>query len=110
MLLSTVAPPPWCLQDQRDALLGRVFGLAALARSGLAIACPAAAHAPSEGADADKQSLAALSCVAVVAEQLVALLQRKSFLRESAAAAVVDLLQSLTVEEMQQVRQGGRSG
>ncbi|KAI8471961.1 MAG: DNA polymerase phi-domain-containing protein [Monoraphidium minutum] len=61
--------------DQRDALLGRVFGLAALARSGLASpSAPAAARA---------------------AEQLCALSARKVFLRESAAAALLELLEGL---------------
>lgn len=41
--------------------------------------------------------------VAVVATQLVGLLQRKSFLRESAAAAIVELLQGLTAQQMEQV-------
>lgn len=83
------------LQDQRDALLGRVFGLAALARSGLAMVLPAAPA----GAAAVQ-----LRGVAVVAEQLVGLLQRKVFLRESAAAALVELLSQLSTEQMQQVR------
>eukprot|EP00775_Hariotina_reticulata_P004051 gene4051-4298_t len=90
--------------DQRDTLLGRVFGLAALARSGLVAACPAAAAdaAPAAGGSA-RPAPAALLCMAAVAEQLVALLHRKSFLRECAVAAAVELLQPLTAVEMQQV-------
>jgi hypothetical protein len=83
------------LQDHRDALLGRTFGLAALARSGLPAALPAAPAG----------SVAALRGLAAVAEQLVGLLQRKAFLRESSAAAVVELLCSLKTEDMQQVGQ-----
>ncbi|KAF8062006.1 pol5 [Scenedesmus sp. PABB004] len=79
--------------DQRDALLGRVFGLAALARSGLVAALPAA---PPGAASAARG-------VAAVAEQLVGLLQRKAFLRESAAAALAELLQGLRGADMAQV-------
>lgn len=82
-----------CLQDQRDALLGRVFGLAALCRSGLPAALPAAPAG----------SISALRGTAVVAEQLLGLLQRKAFLRESAAAALVELLGGLSTADMQQV-------
>ncbi|WIA38355.1 hypothetical protein OEZ86_001688 [Tetradesmus obliquus] len=79
--------------DQRDALLGRVFGLAALCRSGLPAALPAAPAG----------SISALRGTAVVAEQLLGLLQRKAFLRESAAAALVELLGQLSTADMQQV-------
>ncbi|WIA18061.1 hypothetical protein OEZ85_009542 [Tetradesmus obliquus] len=79
--------------DQRDALLGRVFGLAALCRSGLPAALPAAPAG----------SISALRGTAVVAEQLLGLLQRKAFLRESAAAALVELLGGLSTADMQQV-------
>jgi hypothetical protein len=86
----------FCLQDQRDALLGRVFGLASLSRSSLPSALPAAPAG----------SVSALRGLAVVAEQLVGLLQRKAFLRESSAAALVELLGHLKTEDMQQVRWG----
>lgn len=90
------------LQDQRDALLGRTFGLAALIRSGLIAAVPA------EGAvDGDSGSGPSIvqAATAAVAEQLAGLLQRKSFLRESAAAALVELLQVLDEQQMAGVLQ-----
>jgi len=87
-------------QDQRDALLGRIFGLAAVARSGLILAVPAAAG----GADGSSPAAVA-AATAAVAEQLSGLLQRKSFLRESAAAALVELLQGLDQQQMAAVLQ-----
>lgn len=88
-------------QDQRDTLLGRVFGLAGLTRSGLITALPAAADGPSTSSC----SSAVLSATAAVAEQLAGLLQRKSFLRESAAAGLVELLQDLDQQQMASVLQ-----
>lgn len=68
-----------------------MFGLAALARSGLIAACPAAAGSSSD---------AVLAATAAVAEQLVSLLQRKSFLRESAAASLLELLEGLDQQQL----------
>jgi hypothetical protein len=83
-------------QDQRDTLLGRVFGLAALTRSGLITAVPSAA---ADGSISNSPA-AALSAAAAVAEQLAGLMQRKSFLRESAAAGLVELLQGLDQQQL----------
>jgi hypothetical protein len=91
---------PCCAQDQRDTLLGRVFGLAALTRSGLITAVPSAA-----GGTLNSTPAAVLSATAVVAEQLASLLQRKSFLRESAAAGLVELLQGMDQQQLASVLQ-----
>lgn len=98
------AAPCFCwlaTQDQRDTLLGRVFGLAALTRSGLITAVPAAA---ADGSSSSSPA-AALSAAAAVAEQLAGLMQRKSFLRESAAAGLVELLQGLDQQQLGSVLQ-----
>jgi hypothetical protein len=92
-----------CPQEQRDALLGRVFGLAALTRSGLISALPSAAAADSTSTSCSPAAV--LTATAVVAEQLAGLLQRKSFLRESAAAGLVELLQHLDQQQMGSVLQ-----
>lgn len=87
-------------QDQRDTLLGRVFGLAALTRSGLISAVPSAA-----GGTINSSPAAVASATAAVAEQLAGLLQRKSFLRESSAAGLVELLQGLEEQQLASVLQ-----
>lgn len=61
-------------QEQRDALLGRIFGLGCVVRAGLA----------SEPATA-----------AAVADRLVAVAARKAFLREAATAVLLQLAQGL---------------
>lgn len=90
-------------QDQRDTLLGRVFGLAALTRSGLITAVPVAAADGSSSSSSSPE--AALSAAAAVAEQLAGLMQRKSFLRESAAAGLVELLQGFDQQQLGSVLQ-----
>jgi hypothetical protein len=77
-----------------------VFGLAALTRSGLIHSVPSAADGTINSSPA-----AVLSATAVVAEQLAGLLQRKSFLRESAAAGLVELLQGLDQQQLASVLQ-----
>lgn len=77
-----------------------MFGLAALTRSGLIKAVPSAADGTINSSPA-----AVLSATAVVAEQLAGLLQRKSFLRESAAAGLVELLQGLDQQQLGSVLQ-----
>ncbi len=70
-------PPPFPRhpsQEQRDALLGRIFGLGCVVRAGLA----------SEPANA-----------AAVADRLVAVAARKAFLREAATAVLLQLAQGL---------------
>lgn len=73
-------------------LLGRVFALTALARSGLLDTPPNS----SSGGSHDEQ----LAAVAAVADQLVGLLHRKAFLREVAAAGLVELLQGRSTQDM----------
>ena len=120
----------WPWQEARDILVGKLFGLGALVRSGL-LSPPSTKPTPSsakgvgggaaKGGKAGKASAAVASAaegVAVAAEEhrllhccwaireLLALGARKSFLREAAAGAVLELMAALGPEMAAKVSLG----
>ena len=121
------------MQEARDILVGKLFGLGALVRSGLLhpskpkqtpIPPSSAAKGGSKGGKTSKAAAAedsssgsalnpearALSHCCWAVRELLSLGSRKSFLREAATGAVLELLGSLGPEMVKKVRHQGGAG